>query len=250
MNSENKIDQRNDLDFKIVEIETHSTCNRTCSYCPNSIYDRGKKKNEVIMSEKMYEKILLELSNFKFEGQLRFHLYNEPLLDKRLPNFIAKAHDILPKSKKELFTNGDLLSEKKLDELKYAGIDKILVTIHEGTLSTNLKNIDHIVKEKNLGRLVHIRKYEEISLLNRGGLLDVTSKKQTSCFYASERLVISSKGDILICSNDYLGKIKLGNLHKSSIQEIWNLPQYKKLRRNLREGIFEYDMCKICMGQT
>jgi sulfatase maturation enzyme AslB (radical SAM superfamily) len=47
------------IDF---DIETITTCNRRCSYCPNSIFERSLPKNEKLMDKELFEKIIDELA--------------------------------------------------------------------------------------------------------------------------------------------------------------------------------------------
>lgn len=72
---------------KEVVIETSSFCNRKCDYCPLCFMDR--KQN--FMSDDLWEKIISELSGMKYKSQIVLNFYNEPLLDKSLPEKIKKS---------------------------------------------------------------------------------------------------------------------------------------------------------------
>src|SRR4030042_666457 len=54
--------------FNDIDIETTTLCNRRCSYCPNSIFDRSIKKNEKTMHTKLFKKIINDLKIIKFTG--------------------------------------------------------------------------------------------------------------------------------------------------------------------------------------
>ena len=69
--------------FKTVEIETISTCNRKCVYCPNHSYERPAG----LMEEAVFYKLIDELADIGFSGTLSPHFYGEPMLDKRLEKF-------------------------------------------------------------------------------------------------------------------------------------------------------------------
>ena len=54
--------------FDGISIETTTYCNRRCSYCPNSTFDRGEKKNEKLMEVWLFKKIIDELRDIKYKS--------------------------------------------------------------------------------------------------------------------------------------------------------------------------------------
>ena len=70
-----------------IEIETVNACNNDCSFCPAS------KKNDTrihrFMSEKLFKKIITELQEMQYSGVVSLFSNNEPLLDKRIFEFIT-----------------------------------------------------------------------------------------------------------------------------------------------------------------
>jgi hypothetical protein len=75
-----------------LDIETTTYCNRRCSYCPNSVFERSLRKNEHLMAPALFRKIVDELADISFKGSLSPHLYGEPLTDSRLISFMDYAH--------------------------------------------------------------------------------------------------------------------------------------------------------------
>jgi len=71
-------------------IETLTACNLRCSYCPNSVYERGLIKNNQEMETKLFFKIINELAELNWIGDIQPHSYGEPLLDERLPSFESR----------------------------------------------------------------------------------------------------------------------------------------------------------------
>ena len=49
--------------FNHVYFDTITSCNRRCYYCPNAVYDRGLIKNEKLMDETLFRKIIDDLDN-------------------------------------------------------------------------------------------------------------------------------------------------------------------------------------------
>ena len=75
--------------FRCVELEVNSMCNRKCSYCPNVSAQRPTG----YMTESLFQKIVADLAEMDFDGNVSYHFYGEPLLDKRLLGFVEyKTH--------------------------------------------------------------------------------------------------------------------------------------------------------------
>ncbi|MDR1945432.1 MAG: hypothetical protein LBQ59_05230 [Candidatus Peribacteria bacterium] len=49
-----------------MDIETSTACNRRCSYCPNVYYDNTLLKNNSLMSEEVFLKIISDLGNERY----------------------------------------------------------------------------------------------------------------------------------------------------------------------------------------
>ena len=110
-----------------VEIEISSLCNRHCIYCPR----RDVKRDRALFPMDTFKKIMYELKEIDYDGAVAFHQYNEPLLEyDYLCECINAAKEINPKVRLELYTNGDLLTDKKFKTLKKLGINRMVVTCH------------------------------------------------------------------------------------------------------------------------
>jgi radical SAM protein with 4Fe4S-binding SPASM domain len=243
----NNLVRHNTIDFfTAIEIETTTTCNRKCGYCPNSKYDRGNH----LMEESLYRKIIDELAGLGYNGRISPHFYGEPLLDKRLPDLISYTRQKLPEGYIVVYTNGDMLTRTVFDNLIARGVDCFLVTQHIGVASPvlleTLNSLSNTDKER-----ITFRKFDENSLLsNRGGL--VTPKNvgvMKDCNFPSTSVVIDYLGNIILCCNDYFSTIKFGNLMNEKLIDIWNKQSYSGLRKALRNGQFNLDICKKCAGK-
>lgn len=229
--------------FEHVEIETASRCNRKCPYCPNSIYNRGN----FFMPEPLFQHIIKQLAALHFSGILRPHFYNEPLLDKRLPQLVRFAKTHLPACRIHLFTNGDYLTKPLLNELLAAGVDEVFVTGHEGKLGSHIKQLARQHAYKNILHTSVISKTQP--LFNRGGLVQVKKTiTAPTCQLAAKYLVIDYRGNVVLCCNDYLSSQAFGNLAKERIIDIWRKPNYARIRRETKRGIYRLDICRRCMG--
>ena len=235
--------------FKVVELETTTACNRTCSYCPNSVSDRGSIHNQRLMEETTFRTIIDQLASLGFWGRLSPHFYGEPLLDERLPDLMAYARKRLPYTKLVIFTNGDLLSPTAYDALMQAGVDGFLVTQHGPKAPPNIVRLRRH-REENPGTHAQLdyRVFtSQTELSNRAGLVDHEAlETKSDCSLPSENVTIDYQGNVVLCCNDYHSTIKFGNVLEQHLAEIWNGETYKSTRRNLLGGNFELEICKKC----
>src|SRR5260370_21108200 len=92
--------------FRNVELEINSMCNRKCCYCPNVSAQRPVG----YMKESLFRKIIADLTEMDFDGNVSYHFYGEPLLDKRLPRLLEYTARNVPKCSPVIYSNVDFLT--------------------------------------------------------------------------------------------------------------------------------------------
>jgi len=205
--------------FTDINIETQTTCNRKCVYCPNFTHERPYKK----MSIALFRKIIDELSRVGYRDHVTFSGYGEPLIDKRLPDMSLYVREKLPKAKIRIHTNGDFLTpaiRKKLEKMKV----EIKISRHDVNL-------------------------EGENLYNRGGLVKVKNNCMagaTVCIQPLFRCMVFASGNVILCCNDYLETVKLGNVKKENTISLWK--RNKCFRHNVGSGhlIQRLPVCRKC----
>lgn len=111
-----------------VEIETHSYCNRRCSYCPNVVGDRlGENRR---MDAGLFDLIVENLAAIDYADNFVMNGYNEPLSDRAILERIAQIHAGVPRARTMLYTNGDYLNPDYVEELAEAGLKYMHISIH------------------------------------------------------------------------------------------------------------------------
>ncbi|MCU1231391.1 MAG: putative Fe-S oxidoreductase [Acidobacteria bacterium] len=202
---------RNDADLsaasrlKIVSLETMTTCNQKCYFCPVSIAPR----DDYSMPDALFENIVEQLTEYRDTLESVFlQSYNEPTLDRRFVPFVRTlfAAD-LPVA---VLSNGSGFTPAKVDALIEGGglrylcinlstLDRERYTQERGAdhLEVVLRNLDYL-KDKPLaqqmnmvvlgtGNDVHDRDFEAIRerfagsrftierhvVMDRAGWLDV-----------------------------------------------------------------------------
>ena len=111
----------------IINIETSTYCNRKCTYCPNSIYDRTTQHH---IPDEAWGRVVSDLVEIDYGSTVSLNLYNEPLADGSLMDRIRVLRDRLPRSFIKFNSNGDYLDNEVLDELSDSGNSAIFVTLH------------------------------------------------------------------------------------------------------------------------
>lgn len=238
--------------FQFVEIEISTACNLRCRYCPNSVSDRGLIKNNRQMPTALFHRLIDELSEIGFAGEFHPHLYNEPLLDDRLPALLRYVRTKLKNCKIALFTNGLLLTLDKYLELAECGVNSICVTRH---LPADPPHIKSIIchREKHGDDKVELDYIQEglngEVLFNRGGVIPLKEVFHITkrCTWPSYYLTINYRGDVLLCCNDYFATFPIGNVAKRSIMEIWKKTCNKSLRECLSNDVSKVGLCRKCM---
>lgn len=233
--------------FKAVEIEINSGCNMACSYCPNANHQRTEQGH---MERQLFQTLMTQLQDLNYKGRLCYHFYNEPMTSPQLTEFVGLSKVHLPESRSELYTNGTLLTLGKFNELEAAGMDRFIVTKHEGTKVFPFEKTYSQLKDSQKSK-VKFSDHTELILSNRGGLVETvgTAKPplKLPCFVPSLTVIVTLKGNIVTCYEDYHQKTVMGNIMKTPIEQIWNNSQYRSFRAALKEGKrSEFEVCKDC----
>jgi len=228
--------------FNCISIETCAICNRRCSYCPISKDSRP----QAMMTDKLFDKIIKELKELNYKGDVILSNFGEPLLDKRLAAFIRKIKGELG-SKSTFFTNGDFLTKERFNELISAGVDNIEISQHDPEPSDPIKNLFAQISPEDWKHISYkIVKEGTQTLTDYGGLVDVETLRPFSCY--PYRIIVRADGSVPLCCGDYYNEVNFGNANQRKLIDIWNNPFYRKIRNELKRGIFNLEICKRCRG--
>ncbi len=238
--------------FSDFNIEINTSCNRRCGYCPNNLFERGLIENEKLMDEEVYFKLIDELAEINFKGRLSPQCYGEPLLDKRLTNFMRYTKEKLPKTRLTIVSNGDYLTVDKFNELLEAGVDKFSVTQHGKSMSKNMKQISDYLKSdpEKFEKIIKYNIFDSNTpLYNRGGLIQPELLNTIPrCADPGNPVTIDYAGNVILCCNDYFSTVKFGNLKEKRFLDIWFSKKYRSVRKQMRKRQYSLTICKKCVG--
>jgi hypothetical protein len=187
--------------FNVISIETSERCNRRCLFCPNSIYKQG---NGFIPAE-LFHEIILQLAEVGYSSTLVMHLYNEPLLDKRLPSLISFAREHLPDVTIMFATNGDMLTLDLWNTLRQNGLDYAIIGQYDGIIQPHIQKIQNALSDSERAPF-QVRVSSDLTS-TRGGLVNVEKIPEAAlpecCARPFFQLTIRHSGLAVICCEDY-----------------------------------------------
>ncbi len=178
------------MDFNLitsVRIELSNVCNLACHGCPITRVEHTHH-----LPFKLVKKVINELSDLDFGGEIGFHRYNEPLIDPRL--FAILAITPFPVT---IYTNGTQLTPELKKELIEFNCDIVWT--------------DH-TKDKLDPRL-NIYKWEPVEPIRCG---------------REHQLTVACTGDVVICCYDWKNTITFGNIEDEAISDIMKKIPYER----------------------
>lgn len=212
--------------FSVIEIEVGSRCNRRCPYCPVSLFPYPPVAK--FMPQEVYSAVLAELQKLSFGGRVSYHFYNEPLIRKDLHILVEKMRTSAPQALQVVYTNGDYLTDARYHQLRKAGVDYFIVTLHKSRPYPSrpfqtVKQVEDLVLSNRGGTLVHLPAPTEMD-------------SRTPCYAPRDLCVVTVNGDVVLCCEDYKREEVYGNVLETSLWEIWHSERLVEVRRRLESG--------------
>lgn len=224
------------------------------------------------MSLETAERIASEISRMGWNSRLEFAMAGEPSMHPEIETLIAMFREYLPKNQIMLLSNGAKFLPnpiKKIDALFGAGVDVIAFDQYEGVALVE-KILDRMgdltgvplyfyPRDKedreanahaNLGRKKRVIVIADPSRTEKGNHAGLSSHAgavrnndweinpmlQKRCHKVFREMVFYDDGKVNLCCQDFSGSMLIGDIHKDSIDEIWNGPAIQTARRALYHG--------------
>ena len=270
------------LDFpKSILIETLNICQGSCKFCPY----RTIRNNETptYLDYDIYKQMIDEISKYDVKRLTLFN-NNEPLIDRRIYDFIKYARETLNDVEITLSSNGILVTNDVLIKLKESGLTHLyfsIPTLNEnyykdimGVGIHNILNVLDSVSDKELLKMIRIavpktRFYNKNDFDNRlnkflictwdleykgnWGLKNdfaylVEDLEYTGpCDRPLDQMVIISNGDSIICCRDWRYENVIGNVYKDSLYDIWHSDEMKRIQDLISKQDYDHiECCKDC----
>jgi 2-deoxy-scyllo-inosamine dehydrogenase (SAM-dependent)/8-amino-3,8-dideoxy-alpha-D-manno-octulosonate transaminase len=252
--------------FERLQIESQSNCNRACWFCPRT-YDRSGNyldANGSALVHQMPTETILDLLDqaqaLGFAGRVGFHHYSEPLLDRR--NIMLAREARRRGMKPYLHTNGDVLKRNAAlcaEVREVYGL--IVVGLYDYETNEQLEAEKQYWHERLAGANLQ---FSPIGLFGAQtayslgipkALVPTDPRMATPdltyangpCHRPLIRMIIRHDGGMSNCCEDTFGAFDLGNIHESSLGELWYSARHRKVIADLVAGRRErYSLCRNC----
>lgn len=248
-----------------IHMETMANCNAACDFCPYPVLNRQGAK----MSDELIEKILQDLTEIpkEFSFSISPLKVSEPFLDVRIFDVMQRINELLPQAGISLTTNASPLTEKKMEQLKtIKNINYIWVSFNDHR-KAEYEEVMQLDYDRTINRLdmlhEHIQQFPFKIVLSRVG--DGSAYDQDFQAWVAERyprfgrnifpradwlgeveanvgaipnqgcvrwfeMSITATGVVAHCCTDGQADYPIGDVTKQSVLEIYNSPDYRKLR--------------------
>lgn len=240
--------------FKIVNIETVNRCNGRCAFCPANTY--AEKRPYKKMSPELYQKILGELREIGWYGQIFLNVNNEPFIDNFIIDKAKQAREMLgPNLELSIISNGTLITVEKLTEMgKWCNTlyinnysESYALTPHNQQLYKFAVSNRELFKNM---KIVFNRRYSKEILASRAGNAPNKPQKNirivSPCIYPFTDITIFPDGKVGLCCNDCFEITDFGDVNNDTMKDIWKGDPYRLARAKIATGRENYPFCKEC----
>lgn len=273
------------LDFpRRIQIQTINLCNYACRMCPYPAAAEGARLAR--MDEALFRRVIQEVREAQRKVKLSLMLQNEPLLDRRFLEFLRHAHDAADAVESvSTVTNGSTLGPALLDELTSLERLRLTVSVNANDPATYLEihkrdfwqrihgllagwqgrrervRLSFVFDRKSVHDAVEFQRYwreqgyairlvainARVDSLPGSQLFHQVDEEFGHCTYPVDTLSVLVDGTVILCCNDWEHRLRFGNLHHSSISEVWNSPAFLEYRQASIDGeIRKFPICKGC----
>lgn len=251
-----------------IHLETFAQCNAACSFCPYPEIDRKGTRMGDDLIEKVISDLEDIPKTHRF--QLSPFKVNEPFLDKRIFDLLEKFQNRLPNAGITLTSNASPITENMLSRLaEFKNIEYLWISFndhrkaeYEETMrlpfERTIQRLDMIHKKKTEGKFdtktvlsrvgdatkadLEFREWVmqryplfESSVFQRGQWIGQVASSITEdppnigCIRWFD-VSITATGVVAHCCMDGKAEYPIGNVNEQHILEIYNAPEYRKLR--------------------
>lgn len=251
-----------------VHLETLARCNASCNFCPYPNLNRKHTKMSDELIDKVLnelteipQEIKLQISPFKV---------SEPFLDTRLLDTLEKINRLLPQAKIALTSNATAITEDKLEALQdIKNISYLWISFNDHR-EAEYERVMGLPYQKTIQRLEMIHDtfadgdiYFAVVLarVGDGTQADQEFEQWSSIHYPLFKssviprmawtgqveglavdevpnigcvrwfeLSITATGEVAHCCADGQAEYPIGNVNEQHVLEIYNSPEYRKLR--------------------
>lgn len=264
-----------------VQIELTEGCNRICGFCGiNGI--RSKAGNFKYMTVHTAERLTAQMRELCPQGRVEFAMHGEPLQNPKHGRILAMFRAALPKAQLMVTTNGRVLMKKmqeRLERLFATGINFVVLDTYypeRDALHAEAATLEgfrvhdfydelapqgwspyshHHGKANRMVVLMDdlgVRTGERGSRVihNHAGsnpqLAPVPEPLAKTCTKPFRELSVTWNGEVRLCCEDWIGRYVAGNIHTTSLGDIWTGDAFEAARAKLQSKQRDFGACRAC----
>jgi hypothetical protein len=238
--------------FDELNIETQSTCNRTCPTCLRQSYEDKAALAGRFDAQQMPRALVFSLldqaAELDFRGRICMQHFNEPLQDDRIAYFGRYARTMGRfAGGVYLNTNGDYLTQKLAAELDGA-YDWLNVALYGGNKAQRAAQYTDWFTQT---RLTFTAGEHVVTHFSPFGNLqaEIAAVQLQPCEREAQmRCIIGYDGRMLLCCDDIGAEYDLGNAQDTPLAELWFGERHTGILEMLQKpgGRLAYAYCRIC----
>ena len=264
--------------FNRFSLETHSKCNRACSFCPVS---SGRRDFVKPMDWALLTRIVDELARLGYDGIMSMFLLNEPLINKRFVAELQYVREKLPRCSAYVSTNGDVLAAAKDPAAKLAEYyDAGATTVNLNVYDAGSEQYDRYWRivcdavdrgvadytEHKYRRHAHTKRmiaFSDMRVDRPGGLVTDMFYTRTSeersrsperkakwCMRPFRHMVVLWDGRVPVCcAVDPTAEdlVVAGDVRERSVAEVWSRSDvFRRYRYHLQQKKRDLPSCDTC----
>ncbi len=268
-----------------VDLELSSACNMRCPMCYTITDEFKEKVGLLMMKPDLFKKLIDECVRHRVYS-VRLSLRGEPTIHPKFLELATYAKERIPEV--SMLTNGLKLTTAVFEELvklrfdwisisfdglgetyenirKPAKYEEMIARIREfKEIKKRYKTDKPVVKIQTVWPAIKENPqafydvFEPIvDMVASNPLIDykhldehgaIEYEPNFVCPVLWQRIVVGSNGEVVLCSNDEMGKHKIGNANTETLQDIWNGDPMTKVRNIHKrfKGTEEIDACREC----
>lgn len=236
---------------KRITMELSNWCNLASLHKDCPAHTAGPKH---VLHNSIIEDVVETCASLDYTGSFAWHMYNEPMADKRLASLCRLVKQSCPKSKGTLlWTNGEYLTVEKAKELVEAGVYLFRVSIYTVEMANKLREIALQVPEANWRFSNFIQGFD-----SRLTQYDAPKKEPAGapnartvfrpCHAPLTDITITHKGQVILCCMDWKHENVFIDLNMVPFSEFieYHFSQMESVQKNLVKGIRTLPLCRRC----
>lgn len=181
-----------------------------------------------------------------FTGGFAFHMYNEPLMDKRVYDLCEYIQKKCPTSMGTLiWTNGAYLRQPTLDKLLARKVHTIRVSTYTKRDQERMEALALANPHAPLLFSFGIQVFDERLTKDAG---HPQPQDTRPCYAPLVDLTVNHQGKLVLCCMDWNASVTYGNLYEQGVEELLrdNFTRMKLVYDQLSTGNRIFDMCRQC----